>query len=169
MAYSNGGGATHIALKTGLLSELSEDLSDVLIVAGGGGGALDNGNSASGGGMAGGDPKYNGSTISNKSGTQSTGYTFGRGEPGVSSAGGGGGLYGGYAGTSSSPAGAGSGYIGNTLLGGNKLMVGCNVPTSADTDTKTASKEDEHSQSVISKRPKAGNGYAKIKYLRSIQ
>lgn len=35
-----GGGATHIATKTGLLATLSEDVEDVLIVAGGGGGGL---------------------------------------------------------------------------------------------------------------------------------
>ena len=163
MAQSNGGGATHIALKTGLLSELSNDISDVLIVAGGGGGALDTGTSASGGGIAGGDPSYGGSTISGKSGTQSTGYLFGKGEPGVSSAGGGGGLYGGYAGTNSSPAGAGSGYIGNSLLSGKK-MAGYNVPPSSSASTMTYPKED-HSVNPISMRPKAGNGYVKIKYL----
>lgn len=37
---SFGGGATHIATKTGLLSELSSHLSDILIVAGGGGSGL---------------------------------------------------------------------------------------------------------------------------------
>lgn len=40
LVSSFGGGATHIATRTGLLSELSSHLSDVLIVAGGGGSGL---------------------------------------------------------------------------------------------------------------------------------
>lgn len=40
LVSSFGGGATHIATKTGLLSDLSSDISDILIVAGGGGSGL---------------------------------------------------------------------------------------------------------------------------------
>ena len=38
-SFGSGGGATHIATKSGLLSSLSSNLSDILIVSGGGGGA----------------------------------------------------------------------------------------------------------------------------------
>ena len=39
--FGSGGGATHIATKSGLLSDLSSSRSDILIVAGGGGGGGD--------------------------------------------------------------------------------------------------------------------------------
>lgn len=71
---------------------------------------------------------------------------------------GGGGLYGGYKG------GAGSGYIGNSLVS-NKKMVGYNVPTSSDTATKTET-INEYSETPVSGKPKAGNGYVKITFLR---
>lgn len=61
-------------------------------------------------------------------------------------------------------AGAGSGYIGNSLLS-NKKMVGYNVPTSSAESTKTES-VNEVSESPVSGKPKIGNGYAKIKLLR---
>lgn len=64
--YCTGGGATHIARVTGLLSTLSAKISDILIVAGGGGGAgssmhedgddrypQSNGNAGAGGGTTG--------------------------------------------------------------------------------------------------------------------
>ena len=57
---SSGGGATHIATKSGLLSTLENSKSDILIVSGGGGGAikdnttnLTNGNGGSAGGYIG--------------------------------------------------------------------------------------------------------------------
>lgn len=62
--------------------------------------------------------------------------------------------------------GAGSGYIGNSLLS-NKKMVGYNVPTSSAESTKTESVEDA-STSPVSGKPKIGNGFAKIKLLREI-
>lgn len=63
--------------------------------------------------------------------------------------------------------GAGSGYIGNSLVS-NKKMVGYNVPTSSSESTKTES-VNEVSESPVSGKPKIGNGYAKIKFLREIQ
>ncbi len=66
--------------------------------------------------------------------------------------------------TQISGGGAGSGYIGNSLVS-NKKMVGYNVPTSEDESTKTESVEDA-SESPVSGKPKIGNGYAKIKFLR---
>ncbi len=59
--------------------------------------------------------------------------------------------------------GAGSGYIGNSLLS-NKKMVGYNVPTSSVEATKTES-VNEASEFPVSGKPKIGNGFAKIKYL----
>lgn len=61
--------------------------------------------------------------------------------------------------------GAGSGYIGNTLVG-NKKMVGYNVPTSSAESTKTES-VNEASESPVSGKPKIGNGFAKIKLVHS--
>ena len=60
--------------------------------------------------------------------------------------------------------GAGSGYIGNSLLS-NKKMVGYNVPTSEAESTKTES-INEASESPVSGKPKSGNGYARIKLVR---
>lgn len=62
--------------------------------------------------------------------------------------------------------GAGSGYIGNSLLS-NKKMVGYNVPTSSEESTKTESVEDAKSKATSGK-PKIGNGYARITLLREI-
>ena len=67
---------------------------------------------------------------------------------------GGSGLYGGYKG------GAGSGYIGNSLLS-NKKMVGYNVPTSSDESTKTESIL-QASATPIAGIPKIGNGHVRI-------
>lgn len=63
--------------------------------------------------------------------------------------------------------GAGSGYIGNSLVN-NKKMVGYNVPTSSAESTKTES-VNEASESPVSGKPKIGNGYARIKFLRETQ
>ena len=63
--------------------------------------------------------------------------------------------------------GAGSGYIGNSLLS-NKKMVGYNVPTSSAESTKTES-VNEASETPVSGKPKIGNGFARIKFLRDVQ
>lgn len=60
--------------------------------------------------------------------------------------------------------GAGSGYIGNSLVS-NKKMVGYNVPTSSAEGTKTESVNDV-SASAVSGKPKSGNGFARIRFLR---
>ena len=73
---------------------------------------------------------------------------------------GGAGLYGGYKG------GAGSGYIGNSLVS-NKKMVGYNVPTSSAEGTKTESVNDV-SASAVSGKPKSGNGFARVKFIEEI-
>lgn len=61
-------------------------------------------------------------------------------------------------------AGAGSGYIGNSLVN-NKKMIGYNVPTSDAEGTKTESVNDV-SANPVSGKPKSGNGFARIKFLR---
>lgn len=68
---------------------------------------------------------------------------------------------------SSSGAGAGSGYIGNSLLS-NKKMVGYNVPTSSAEGTKTESVNDV-SASAVSGKPKSGNGFVRIKLIREVE
>lgn len=156
---SNGGGATHIAKVTGQLKDLSSNLSDILMVSGGGGGGLIVGETAYTGKEAGGI-----SGSGDNSADQSTGNAFGLGESGTNLSGGGSGLYGGYKGTSSKSGGAGSGYIGNSLLS-NKKMVGYNVPTSSATGTKTESVE-VYDSNYVANKPKAGNGHARIKFLR---
>lgn len=87
---SNGGGATHIAKRTGHLKDLSSYTSDILLVSGGGGGGLLVGENAYNGADAGGI-----SGSGNNSGNQSSGYAFGQGESGTNESGGGSGLYGG--------------------------------------------------------------------------
>ena len=65
---------------------------------------------------------------------------------------------------SSQGGGAGSGYIGNSLLS-NKKMVGYNVPTSSAESTYTES-VNEASETPVANKPKIGNGFARIKFLR---
>lgn len=85
--FSSGGGATHIATKSGLLSTLSNSISSILIVSGGGGGgyyqeynpsinfALINSKGGSGGGYKGasGVMSYQGWGSSGSGGTQISG------------------------------------------------------------------------------------------------
>lgn len=94
-----GGGATHIARVTGLLSSLASTYTDnLLIVAGGGGGAGGTTAGGAGGGLSGGG---------SNPGTQTGGGgTFGQGAHSSYAGGGGGGFYGGL------NDGGGSGYIG---------------------------------------------------------
>ena len=129
----SGGGATHIATTTGLLSTLSGKRDSILIVAGGGGGARNQanhvsaarwGHGGSGGGyIAGGAESNYGSTsalttVTGVSGTQTSGYAFGQGGPANGNSAGGGGYYGGLSGSSpyTGSGGGGSGYIGNPSL-----------------------------------------------------
>ena len=62
--------------------------------------------------------------------------------------------------------GAGSGYIGNSLLS-NKKMVGYNVPTSSVEGTKTESVQ-VFSLTPLANTPKAGNGFVRITWLRDL-
>ena len=184
--YSGGGGgATHIATKTGELYSFEADTSSILIVSGGGGGVSYQapsytGNGGSGGGLSG----VNGTSLSSgfvygSGGTQSSGGasgggtaegvargesgTFGKGGNGnYYSAGGGGGYYGGGA-SNQSGAGGGSGYIGNPLLA-NKSMYCYNCTTSSEESTKTFTTTC-HSANATENCAKEGNGYAIITYI----
>lgn len=155
---ASGGGATHIATVSGLLSSLSSNRGAILIVAGGGGGARNQanheaaarwGHGGSGGGYNGGNPESSyGSTttltsVSGGAGTQNSGYLFGQGEAGNGNAAGGGGFFGGkcgnYSGSLYTGSGwGGSGYIGNSLLT-NKRMYCYNCLESSDLGTYTVS------------------------------
>lgn len=140
-----GGGATHIALSSGLLHTLEDKIDDLLIVAGGGGGGAQyndstqswyllarGGNGGNNAGTNGGNAtKYGTGSVSyggygGAGGTQDTGYAFGKGEPAAGGngavqayGGGGGGLYGGKRGYSSgSYAMTGGGGGGSGYVGG---------------------------------------------------
>ena len=169
-ASGGGGGATHIALKSGLLSSLSDDIDKILIVAGGGGGSSWSFTTGSGGGFQGGVS----SQTSSNSGKQSSGFAFGQGQDASGSAGndgvagGGGGFYGGYANDSSgkSSGSGGSGYIGNGLLS-DKYMVCFNCGSSEDYSMKTINVSDVSniSEEPVSDYAKSGDGFVKITYL----
>ncbi len=179
---SSGGGATHIAPKSGLLSTLENSKSDIYIVAGGGGGTsanfvVDETIGGSAGGYIGnfGEKYYQASTLYGigYGGTQtsspipefgsslnkeyySTGG-FGYGANGIY-VGGGGGFYGGSVSVASS--GGGSGYIGNSLLT-EKAMYCYNCQESKDISTKTISTTCT-SATPTANCSKQGNGYARI-------
>ena len=186
----SGGGATHIAIKSGLLSTLENSKENLILASGGGGGsysfyafAADGG---SGGGFNGNLPSdlNNGGicgwgrvlTFGNKS-TQFSGGTttgcivngqtvakFGLGEstkgPNNYGSGGGGGYYGGGAGRTAYGAGGGSGYIGNQLLK-DKVMYCYNCEESFEESTKTISTTCSE-ETPTSYCAKKGNGYARI-------
>ena len=191
--HASGGGATHIAIKSGLLSTLSGNLDSILIVSGGGGGGYRHtagtGYSSiggEGGGIAGTDSTTGGSNgrqglggiqttggkYSGSSETSSTVFgSFGQGGTPNASWGsaGGGGYYGGgasYGNTlayGNSGGGGGSGYIGNSQLT-DKYMYCYNCSTSDATDTKTYTTTC-HSDSLTANCVKEGNGATRITLL----
>ena len=165
---SGGGGATHIATKSGLLSTLSDSLDSILIVSGGGSGAYGYGsyfwNGNSGGGVIGG---Y--SNDSTSAGTQTSGFEFGQAGDSenksnwastTNRSGGGGGLYGGQSYWGEKGSGGGSGYIGNSRLT-NKVMYCYNCKESNDESTKTVSTTNVSSYATANSA-KIGNGHARI-------
>ena len=174
---SGGGGATSIQNKfvgDGQLKNYESFKSNILIVSGGGGGNASAcaGQPGSGGGIFG--------TISEKrngnSGTQTSGYSFGTGQNGMTktkwgncgaegNGGGGGGFYGGYSTQtlgdySNDGGGGGSGYIGNPLLK-DKAMYCYNCEESSEESTKTISTTCSE-ETPTSNCAKKGNGYARI-------
>ena len=176
-----GGGATHMALVTGLLKKLEYNKDKILIVSGGGGGA-ERQKGGSGGGYIGGNASKisEGNEIFGLGGTQNAGGigfeyssypasnnlngSFGQGGIGLSDKDsgpfGGGGFYGGGATTVAGGGGGGSGYIGNSLLT-NKVMYCYNCEESNEESTKTISTtcNEETPTSYCAKK---GNGYARI-------
>ena len=190
VASTGGGGATHIALSTGVLSSLENKIKDILIVSGGGGGTSYQGDSngaytghgGHGGGFKGSNgtnkrtgwnPGYGGTQTSggasgggNKVNGENRGDagTFGQGGNGIHySGGGGGGFYGGGA-SNQSGAGGGSGYIGNTLLT-DKSMYCYNCTESTDESIKTISTTCT-SATPTENCAKSGNGYARITLIK---
>ena len=188
----SGGGATHIALKSGLLSTLENNKSDVLIVAGAGGGAnywpdtgtygLQYGLGGSAGGLIGNSgtgvcQDYDGVCHSpGAGGTQSSpgqsfgtniAASFGLGGSGnstsVGGAGGGAGFYGGGGSLDNAGGGGGSSYIGNSLLT-EKTMYCYNCTESFEESTKTISTTCA-SATPTENCSKLGNGYARITLL----
>ena len=171
----SGGGATHIATVSGLLSTLENSKFDILIVSGGGGGATSSSTYNANGGSGGG---YMGSTIKGPAGGTQTiagtnakgGITgsFGKGADSTNEGAGGSGFFGGGSGLHPdigySGAG-GSGYIGNSLLT-EKSMYCYNCRESSEESTKTAS------TTCVNATPtancaKQGNGYARITLISS--
>ena len=182
---SGGGGATHMAFSSGLLSTFKDKVDNLLIVSGGGGGAMNRTSDGIKGGSAGcikGNRSINSGSCSyyGTGGSQDTGGTtylndeiysnaidgkFGLGgtylniAENYNSSGGGAGYYGGaFAG------GGGSGYIGNQLLT-DKSMYCYNCQESTEESTKTIS------TTCVSETPtencaKSGNGYARITLIK---
>ena len=174
---SGGGGATHIALTSGLLNTLEDKKNYILIVSGGGAGSWYHSlfntsyhviNAGDAGGISSNSVNsYNNdvqTTYTIKGATQTTGYKFGLGQCAdtikseAQAGGGGGGLYGGitglYGGT------GGSSYIGNSLLT-EKVMYCYNCTESTEESTKTISTTCVNS-TPTENCAKKGNGYARI-------
>ena len=172
---SGGGGSTHMALVSGILSALKDSKDKILIVSGGGGGTSYASASQISSGGAGGGYKGN-SGITNRTddwcknnagcvpgggGSQESlkDNDFGAGLASGDGAGGGGGYYGGGPGGTVS-GGGGSGYIGNSLLK-NKVMYCYNCEESNEENTKTISTTCNE-ETPTSNCSKKGNGYARI-------
>ena len=172
---SGGGGSTHMALVSGILSTLKDSKDKILIVSGGGGGtSYESASQVSSGGAGGGYKGNSGITsrtddwcknhavcVPGIGGSQESlkDNDFGAGLSSGDGAGGGGGYYGGGSGGAVS-GGGGSGYIGNTLLT-NKVMYCYNCEESNKESTKTISTtcNEETPTSYCAKK---GNGYARI-------
>lgn len=193
-SYRGGGGATHIASITGLLSTLGSQRDKIFLVAAGGGGAeWDGGDGGDGGGIKGSDghqgtiassdpspvPVATGATqtaggtnspFDSRSGsTTSNPGSFGLGgnfTGGDAGGCGGGGWYGGGASDYAGGGGGGSGYIGNVIsaCGIEKHMAGYNVQTSSDASTKTITTTN-YSSTATADYAKTGNGYATVQLL----
>ncbi len=178
----NGGGATHVAMKSGSLSTLKKFNESIILVSGGGGGSewLD-GKGGSGGGYIGNNGENKSSTVTG--GTQISGGksssinslsnttaiydgSFGVGGYSVDGDGGGeggDGYYGGGASSYGYGGGGGSGYISNPLLT-NKAMYCYNCEESSEESTRTISTTCAE-ETPISNCAKKGNGYARITYI----
>src|SRR5690606_11318215 len=112
-----GGGATHIATASGVLSSLVNNQSAVLMVAGGGGGYQNSGVIGNGGGLTGGG-NYPGTQTGSSGSTAALSGSFGQGGDITTSygGGGGGGWYGG-GGDQNNDGSGGSSYLGGVASG----------------------------------------------------
>ena len=191
---ASGGGATHIALVSGLLSTLesykgSLDSSNsyyisekIILVAGGGGGARDQANHIEaarwGSGGSGGGFKSSGTFSNNGTltvsqvntclATQTTGNTFGQGATGKTQSGGGGGYFGGYSGNTDCGTYLGSGSGGSGYIANNSLInkhMTCYKCVSSSTVATKTDTTNNYSANPVSDSAKVGNGYAKITYI----
>ncbi len=184
---ASGGGATHIAKETGLLSSLSDKTDEIIIVAGGGGGSFSRSNRTSIGGSGGGFTGANASTCTNGGATQLAGGekcgsgsnhagTFGTGGDGQSWSGAAGGGYYGGGGGYGHGGGGGSGYIGyNKLMNKAMYCYDCEEELSDENtytiSTTTGTLKDSvncpngYSENPVSNCAKAGNGSVKITLL----
>ena len=164
----SGGGATHIARKTGQLSNLENEIDDILIVSGGGGGNdTSNDIIPSGGGFKGVNGYNTIAGSQNFKGSSDYNGKFGQGGNSIvldnndSGGGGGGGYYGGSGTLQAYFSGAGgSGYIGNSLLT-NKVMYCYNCEESSEESTKTITTTCTE-ETPTSNCAKKGNGYVRI-------
>ncbi len=176
----SGGGATHIATKSGLLQSLSDSIDSILIASGSGGGSGSTGSSCnskggSGGGISGTVPANNCSDCGTRSGGTQTsggrsrfgtgGFGYGAGSTSSYSVGGGAGFYGGAGDTYEWGATGGSGYIGNLKLTSKKMYC-YDCTESSDESTKTISTTNV-SETPTENTAKIGNGSAKITLLGS--
>jgi hypothetical protein len=153
-----GGGATHVASISGILSTLSSNKNAIYIVAGGGGGfchgSSDNDKhyGGYGGGTDGGNSvePYNTGLISNGA-TQTTGYQFGKGQDG-------------HVGTNFSASGEGGGGCGGGWYGGTANQTigttNCNTGGSGGSGYIGGVSSGSMSNGV-----RAGNGYARITFV----
>ena len=170
---SGGGGATHIAIETGLLKTFETKIDKLLIIAAGGGAGAFQTTSANGiGGSGGGFNGVKSTTVGSYTSTGATqtssgkGYypgKFGLGGCNATSngcSGGGGGLYGGDAARYYGGGAGGSSYIGNSLLS-DKVMYCFGCEESNESSTRTIATEC-HSETPTSNCTKEGNGYARI-------
>ncbi len=167
-SVGSGGGATHIATSSGVLSSLSNNTSSILMVAGGGGGgsyqaASDYGVGGSGGGSTGGVGSIIGTVFTTGTGGTQTGAgttyvsgSFGQGANASSNGtGGGGGYYGGGGGQYYAGGGGGSGYLNTSLLNNYKMY--CYSGCSGD-NTTVVTTTGEH----VAQAANTGAGYARI-------
>lgn len=174
---TGGGGATHIAISSGLLSALENNKNAILIVAGGGAGSwyhsLYNSsyyviNAGDAGGISSNAVnsfnKEMQTAYTVKGANQTSGYKFGLGQCAdtikktAQAGGGGGGFYGGNTGTYGST--GGSSYIANSFLT-DKSMYCYNCTESSEESTKTISTTCTN-ENPTENCSKQGNGYARI-------
>ena len=176
---SSGGGATHIAYQSGLLSELKDNKESILLVAAGGGGGsywdgYFRGNGGAGGGEKGSDAVFiadsssyytygtgatqtaGGHCIAGASynlglfGTAATNQYISNVNAGATGGGGGGGYYGGGGGCQAGQGGGGGSSFFGDVLDGKTISGTEKMPTHDGQGTMTGN---------------SGNGYAKIIYI----